>query len=146
MNDNLDAFLDSLQEEIFDDARKALGERGFQRWRNPRYNERMDNPDGYARLTGECGDTMEIFLKFEHNRVKQASYTTNGCASSSVCGSFAAELALGRDPDELTDITPEAVLAAVGRLPEQDMHCASLAARTVQEALSHYMSGLVRNR
>ncbi len=146
MNDNLDAFLDSLQEEIFEDARKALGERGFQRWRNPRYNGRMDNPDGYARLTGECGDTMEIFLKFEHNRVKQASYATNGCASSSVSGSFAAELALDKDPDELTDITPEAVLAAVGRLPEEDMHCASLASRTVQEALSNYMSGLVRNR
>jgi hypothetical protein len=35
---NLDAFIDNLQAEIFDDAKQALGERGFLRWRNPKYN------------------------------------------------------------------------------------------------------------
>jgi nitrogen fixation NifU-like protein len=139
---NLDEFLDNLQNEIFEDAKQALGEKGFQRWRNPKFNGRMKNPDGHARVTGECGDTMEIYLKFKNNRVSDASYFTDGCASSSVSGSFAAELTLGKDPDEITDITEETVLNTIGRLPEKDLHCASLAARTVQEALSNYMSGL----
>lgn len=135
----LDAFLDNLQNEIFEEARQALGEKGFHRWRNPKFGGRMENPDGHGRVTGECGDTMEIFLKFEDNRVSHASYVTNGCASSAISGSFAAELTLGKDPDELTDITDEKVLETIGRLPEKDQHCAGLAARTVQEALNDYM-------
>ncbi|MFH2093739.1 MAG: iron-sulfur cluster assembly scaffold protein [Pseudomonadota bacterium] len=136
---DLDKFIDTLQEKIFEDAIQAFGQRGFQRWRHPKFNGKMENPDGHARVTGECGDTMEIFLKFENDRVSQASYYTNGCASSTVSGSFAAELCLGKTPDELTDITEETVLNAIGRLPEEEQHCSTLAARTVQEALSNYM-------
>ena len=137
---NLDEFLDNLQNEIFEDAKQALGEKGFQRWRNPKFNGKMENPAGHARVTGECGDTMEIYLKFKNNRISDASYFTNGCASSAVAGSFAAELTLGRDPDEITDITEKTVLDTIGRLPEKDLHCANLAAQTVQEALSNYMT------
>ncbi len=138
--ENFDDFVNNLQEQIFDEARDAYGEKGFQRWRNPLFHGKIESPDGQARLTGDCGDTMEIFLKFENDRVKQASYFTDGCASSAICGSFAAELAMGKDPDELTDITGDSVLKEIGRLPETDMHCASLAAATLQEALSNYMS------
>jgi len=141
---NLDDFIDNLQAEIFEDAKQALGERGLQRWRNPKFNGKMEDPDGYAKVTGECGDTMEFFLKFENNRVSNASYSTNGCASSNVSGSFAAELTIGKDPDEIADITEENVLNSIGRLPKEDRHCASLAARTIQEALTHYMSHLVK--
>jgi nitrogen fixation protein NifU and related proteins len=137
---NLDAFTDKLQNEIFEDAIQAFGKKGFHRWRNPKYNGKMNNPDGHAIITGECGDSMEIFLKFKKNRVSYASYFTNGCASSSISGSFAAELTIGKNPDEIIDITPEKVLNTIGKLPEKDLHCASLASRTVQEALSNYMS------
>lgn len=140
MND-FDDFVNDLQNRIFDEAKEAYGEEGFQRWRNPLYNGRMASPDGYARVTGKCGDTMEIYLKFENNRVKDASYVTDGCASSAICGSFAAQLSIGKDPDELAEITGESVIKKIGRLPEEDRHCASLAAETVQEALSNYMSG-----
>lgn len=136
----LDDFLDKLQEDIFDEARQALGERGFDRWMHPKFRGTMDAPDSHARLTGDCGDTMVIYLKFENGRVSDASYTTNGCASSNVAGSFAAELAIGKTPDEVTDISAQAVLEAIGRLPESDLHCAHLASATLQEALSRYMS------
>lgn len=139
MND-FDDFVNDLQEQIFDEAREAYGEKGFQRWRNPLYNGRIENADAHARITGTCGDTMEVFLNFENNRVKQASYFTDGCASSSISGSFAAELAIGKDPDALSEITGDAVLEEIGRLPKEDRHCAILAAETVQEALSNYMA------
>ena len=38
---NLDDFVDNLQEHVFNEAREAYGEKGFQRWRNPRYHGRM---------------------------------------------------------------------------------------------------------
>jgi nitrogen fixation NifU-like protein len=49
-------------------------------------------------------------LKFENKRVCDAAYLTNGYEYSSACGSFAAEMALGKTPYELTDITDEAIL------------------------------------
>ncbi len=144
--DKIDEFVNNLQEKIFDEAKEAYGEKGFQRWRNPCFTQKIKNPDAYGCITGECGDTMEIFLKFENNRVKQASYITDGCASSSICGSFAAELTIGKDPDELTEITGDTVLNKIGTLPETDMHCTTLAARTVQEALSNYMSKITASK
>jgi nitrogen fixation NifU-like protein len=139
MSDDFDAFIDNLQEQIFDEAREAFGEAGFQRWRNPRFNGRMQNCDASARVKGTCGDTMEMYLKFEGDRVESASYVTDGCASSGICGSFAAEMAMGKEPDELTEITGEAILQKIGRFPEEDRHCAFLAAETLQEALRDYM-------
>ena len=141
MND-FDNFVENLQQEIFEDTRKAYGEAGFQRWQNPLFQGRMQHPDAHAKVTGSCGDTMEIFLKFIDNRVKDASFATDGCGSSMVCGSFAAELALGKDPDELTEITGKAILNKIGRFPQEDEHCAYLAAETLQQALHHYMINL----
>lgn len=129
--DKFDRFVNQLQERIFDEAREAYGEKGFERWRNPRYNGRMPSADSFAHVTGDCGDSIEIYLKVGNGRVQDAAYVTDGCGSSSICGSFAAELAIGRDL--------EAVRNAIGRLPENDRHCADLAAAALQEALSQYM-------
>ena len=82
---------------------------------------------------------MEIFLKFENDRVKEASYQTDGCGSSNVCGSFTAEMALGKNPDELLEITGEAIQEKLGGLPSEERHCAFLSAETLQEALNDYM-------
>ena len=139
MGNGFDAFVENLQNQIFDETREAFGEAGFQRWRNPLFNGKLENPDAYARITGKCGDTMEIFLVFEDDRVKEAAYTTNGCGSSTVCGSFAAEMATGKNPDELAEITGEKILNKLGRFPKEDEHCAFLAAETLQAALNHYM-------
>ena len=141
--DKFDQFLNELQERVFDETREAYGEKGFERWRNPRYNDRMTSADSFARVTGECGDSIEIYLKIENNRVKAASYFTDGCGSSSICGSFAAELAIGKDLEAVTDINGEAVVNAIGRLPDDDRHCADLAAAALQEALSQYMKRMV---
>lgn len=140
--DKIDIFLENLQEEIFEDTKKAYGEAGFQRWRNPLYRGRMDDADAHARIKGQCGDTMEMYLKFADDRVASASFTTDGCGASTVCGSFTAEAAIGKNPDELAEITGETVLQKIGRFPSEDQHCAFLAAETLQAALHEYM---VRN-
>ncbi len=144
MGDKFDAFVENLQEQIFDETREAFGEAGFQRWRNPLYRGPMDSPDSHARVTGNCGDTMEIFLKFDNASVCDAAYLTDGCGSSTVCGSFAAEMAIGKKPDDLLQITGDAILERLGRFPEEDRHCAFLAAETLQEALSQYMTKSVK--
>ena len=137
--DTFDQFVNELQEKIFDEAREAYGEKGFDRWRNPRHNGRMDTADSSARVTGDCGDSIEIFLKIENDQIQDAAYVTDGCGTSSICGSFAAELAIGKDLDAVADIDGDAVENAIGRLPDDDRHCADLAAAALQEALSRYL-------
>lgn len=143
MSDKLDDFLTNLQDEIFEDTLKIYGEKAYQRWRNPLYMNSMQNPDGYGRVTGPCGDTMEIFLKFTEGRVSDASFQTDGCGPSQICGSFAAELALGKTTDELREITNETILNVIGGLPEEDQHCALLAANTLREAIANYLKKIL---
>ena len=139
VSEDFDDFVEGLQNQIFEETRAAYGDVAFQRWLKPLYMGGIDNPDGYGRVTGPCGDTMEIFLKFENDRIKEASFQTDGCGSSTVCGSFAAELSFGKRPDEILEITGEAILKKVGGLSEADRHCAFLFADALQEALNDYM-------
>jgi nitrogen fixation NifU-like protein len=92
-----------------------------------------------GRITGKCGDTMEIFLSFADNRVCKAAAHSDGCSFSRRCGSFAAELAIGKNPEELFDLTGEDVLQALGIFPKGEEHCAFLAVKTMQEAVNAYM-------
>ncbi|MCD6273378.1 MAG: iron-sulfur cluster assembly scaffold protein [Deltaproteobacteria bacterium] len=139
MSNNLDAFVKNLQDQIFDETRAVYGDIAFQRWLKPLYMGAIDKPDGYGRVTGSCGDTIQISLKFENNKVKKALFETNGCMSSTVCGSFAAELSLEKSPDEILDITGESILKKMGGLPEEDQHCAFLSASALHTALNDYM-------
>jgi nitrogen fixation NifU-like protein len=139
MSKEFDNFVEDLQKQIFEQTREDYGDVAFQRWLKPLYMGTIDNPDGYGRITGSCGDTMQMFLKFEKHRVKQALFQTDGCGSSAVCGSFAAEMALGKTPDEIVDITGESILKKLGGFPEEDKHCAFLSAAALQDAVNDYM-------
>jgi len=137
MNDSeFDAYIDNIQEQIFDEAKEALGEKGFERWRNPKFCGVLQNHHGYARLTGECGDSMEMYLRVNGEQVTSVSYVTDGCSSSSIAGSFAAELAMGKSYPEVLDLRGADVLDCIGCLPTNEEHCAHLAIRTLQEALN----------
>ncbi|MBW1740612.1 MAG: iron-sulfur cluster assembly scaffold protein [Deltaproteobacteria bacterium] len=140
MSHSLDEFADRLQEEINQEVIQTYGEKVYERWRNPRFMGRMEDPTGYARVTGSCGDTMEIFLRLQGELISDASFTTDGCGCSAVCASVACELAVGKKFEEVPDIDGEAILKVLGGLPEDDVHCAFLAAETLQTALDACMS------
>ncbi|MFH1116709.1 MAG: iron-sulfur cluster assembly scaffold protein [Pseudomonadota bacterium] len=100
----------------------------------------MDAPDATAYLRGSCGDAMKISLRFKDGRVIDAKYWTDGCRFSNDCGAAAARLALNRTPEEIADIDYRAIVTEVGGLPEEDFHCATLAAGTLQESLRKYFT------
>lgn len=139
-------FVKELEDHIRRETREIYGQAAHERWLNPLYMGALEDPDGYAGLKGVCGDRMEIFLKFKNDAVQKASFRTDGCGSSAVCGSFAAEMSLGKSPDELLEITGEAILEKLGGFPEEERHCAFLAAETLQEALHDYMIKQTRKK
>ena len=99
----------------------------------------VEDPDVTAKITGTCGDTMQISIKIKDGVVTSASYWADGCGPTSACGAMATQLATGKPVDEIPEaVDYEAIEKAVGGLPEDKMHCASLAAETLQEAVNQY--------
>ncbi|MBW2107260.1 MAG: iron-sulfur cluster assembly scaffold protein [Deltaproteobacteria bacterium] len=99
----------------------------------------LESPDGKARVLGTCGDTMELCLKFSNGRVVKTSHWTNGCVFSMNCLASAASQAEGKTPEQILDISPETIRDAIGGLPSDHMHCATLAVDTLHEAVNDYM-------
>jgi len=110
-------------------------------WAHYKLNPYIDHPDAEARITGRCGDTMEISLSFDPTgRVKDASHWTNGCAYSLTCISAAAEHAIGKTPEEILDIRADFIQHSVGGLSKDHMHCATLAEETLHAAIDKFMT------
>lgn len=99
--------------------------------------------DAHARITGPCGDTMEFWLLLDDREcVKEARFTTTGCATSQAAGSMAARLALGRSLAGVARIEQADVLESLGGLPPDSEHCALLASNTLKAAVrSHPVRG-----
>jgi nitrogen fixation protein NifU and related proteins len=103
-------------------------------------NPVIDNPDGISKITGNCGDTMEISLKFFEGRVQLANCWTNGCSLSKSCVETAAMLAQNKTAGELQFINMTTIMDVVGQLPDTHLHCAQLAEVTLHRAAQDYLS------
>ncbi len=100
----------------------------------------MDDPDGYARVTGTCGDTMEIGIKVEHGRVVKTHCWTDGCSMSRQCVESAVRLAFDKNIKDIRSFNMTHIADEVGRIPDSHLHCAQLAEITLQRALDDYIS------
>ena len=139
MKKRMDDFIDKLQEQILEETRETYGEEVFSRWQNPRFMGRMTDASSVGRITGPCGDTMEIYLQLDYDLIQKASFFTDGCGSSVACGSVAAELATGKEFDEAVLIGGDTILDILKGLPKEECHCAYLASEALQVAIHEWM-------
>ena len=114
---------------------------------SPRYLEmatQMDkrriikDPNGYGKRTGECGDTVEIFLIVQKNRIHSVSFITDGCINTHACANCVAFLSEGKSIAKAWEITPEKVINFLETLPEENTHCAELAVGAFYLALVNF--------
>lgn len=131
---------DELQELIKAEMRKIYSETAIAHSTNPRNVGDMDNADGFAKVTGSCGDTMEIWLKVKNSTIADATFTTDGCGTSIASGSMVTEIAKGKTVGEAWKISQQDVLNALGGLPEESGHCALLVANTLKAAIKDYLT------
>ena len=131
---------DELEKSVMADMRKVYSETVIDYAMNPRNVGGMENADGFGRVTGTCGDTMEIWLKVRNGIVTEATFLTDGCGTSIASGSMVTELVRGRSIPEAQEVTQQNVLNALGGLPEDSLHCALLAAETLKETIKDYFA------
>ncbi len=103
------------------------------------FTPHMDEPDGSARVTGNCGDTMEIAIKVKHGRVVETHSLTDGCSMSKQCVESAARLAFEKNIKDIRVINMTHIADEVGHVPDSHLHCAQLAEITLQRALDDYI-------
>jgi nitrogen fixation protein NifU and related proteins len=119
--------IDLLMEKITG----GLSEKVVDYGSHPRNYGSIDKPDGYAKITGPCGDTMEMFLKVKNDKIENIAYTTDGCMTSHAAGSAATVMAAGKPVRECIKINQTSILE-------------HLAAKTFHKALRNYTVGKKR--
>jgi nitrogen fixation NifU-like protein len=97
---------------------------------------RMSDPDAYGVIHGCCGDTMEIYLRLDGDRIEEATFMTDGRESAIACGSVLTKMVRGMSLEEAGKIMPEDLIAALDGLPEAKVHCANLTLNTLREAIA----------
>ena len=131
---------EKFQELIRAEMRKVYSEAVVDHAMNPRNLGNMEDADGFARVTGPCGDTMEIWLRVKNGTIADASFLTDGCGTSIASGSMITEVVKGKAVPQARKISQNDVLSALGGLPEESKHCALLAANTLKGAIRDYLA------
>jgi len=131
---------EQFEELIKAEMRKVYSETVIDHAMNPRNVGNMETTDGYASVTGPCGDTMEIWLKVRNDIIAETTFMTDGCGTAIAAGSMVTELAKGKPIIQTNKISQQDVLDALGGLPEESQHCALLAANTLKEAAKDYLT------
>ena len=131
----------ALLEMLFQRTGRRYSEKLIRLGTDAANNRRIDRPDGYATLTGECGDTVEFFLRVADGKIEDAAFMIDGGISAYASMAAAAEMARGRTLRGCLGINQSAIAEYLGGMPEEDRHCALLAARALQKALLDYAVG-----
>ena len=129
------------------EPRERIGEQGDQlvysakvreEASNPRNMERMVEADVCGVIHGCCGDTMEIYIQLDGERIKNATFMTDGGASAVAGGSVLTRMVQGMSLEEADRIRPADLIAALGGLPKGKTHCASLTLNALREAIADW--------
>lgn len=131
---------EKFEELMKAEMRKVYSEPVVEHSLNPQNVGDLEDADGFARVTGPCGDTMEIWLKVKDGTVSAATFMTDGCTTTIASGSMITELARGKSIPEAGRIGQQEILDALEGLPEESEHCALLAANTLKEAIGNYLA------
>jgi nitrogen fixation NifU-like protein len=137
---DFDELVKKMEEEILEEARGIYTEKTLEEAYNPKNVGELETPSGAARVTGPCGDTLQIHIKVEENKIVDCKFITDGCGASMACGSVVTELVKGKTIEEALTVDEKDVLSVLGGLPEENIHCSVLAVDTLRAALEDYKS------
>ena len=98
----------------------------------------LKGADQITDLTGPCGDTMKVSLGIDGDKIRDAKIQVLGCPGAVASGCALIGLAKGKTLDEAARIDLDALYKELEKLPDQKIHCARLAIKTLQKAIKEY--------
>jgi nitrogen fixation NifU-like protein len=136
MADDIDKLVESLQEAVLAGYSQKFKDELF----NAGNIGTIENPDSRVRITGVCGDTIEMFLTVRDNRINNIKFITDGCGATVVCANYVTRTVQGKSIEEAHRMEPDDVDRYFEGLPEEHKHCAKLAVITLRALLEKYSS------
>lgn len=87
-----------------------------------------------------CGDSLLLFLKIDNEVISDAKFRIKGCGAAIATSSMTTEMVKGKSLEEALALTDVEVAEALGGLPEEKMHCSSLAVGAIHAGILRYIS------
>ena len=138
MSINIDDLAKRLETQIVEDAKEVFSETVIEYAYNPRNMGELRDADGVGKIMGICGDTVQIQIRVENERISESRFITDGCGTSIACGSMLTEMITGKAIEDALAITSGELLRSLDGLPEESVHCSVLAVNVLQEAIADY--------
>ena len=108
-------------------------------FQNPRNTGEVADADAVAEIENPaCGDILRLSLKIRAGRTAEVRFKAKGCVPSMACASALTELVVGQTLEDISAITRETLIAAVGGLPPASTHAAQLALDALSAALKQF--------
>ena len=99
----------------------------------------LPDADQITELTGQCGDTMKIYLKLEDGRIKDAKIQVLGCPGAVASAMAAMDLIRGKTLEEAMALTDRDIFRTLEDIPDQKQHCIRLTNKTIKKAIEEYI-------
>ena len=131
------------REKPADDVYEMLSESGYadraiEYFQSKKNIGVIENADQVTDLTGPYGDTMKISLNINGDRISDAKIQVLGCPGAVASGCALVSLAKGKTLQEARNIDLDELYHELEKMPDQKVHCARLAIKTLQKTLEQY--------
>jgi len=110
--------------------------------RNPLNFGKIENPDAtYHDSNPLCGDSIDIDLKIDENKISDIKFHGVGCAICMACTSVLTEITKGKNIDEIKKLDKNDILSELGleNLQAVRIKCALLSLKVLKFALYSYL-------
>ncbi|ETR74072.1 MAG: NifU domain-containing protein [Candidatus Magnetoglobus multicellularis str. Araruama] len=97
----------------------------------------LRDADGYGKRTGQCGDTVEMYLRISNDTIQEVGFQIEGCLNTNACANTLAYMAKGKCMDDAWNLTSSHIIDYLETLPPHENHCADLACGAFYLALKN---------
>lgn len=98
----------------------------------------LPDADQVSSVTGDCGDTMTVYLDIKDGRVRDSKMEVMGCPGAVASAMAAMEMIQGKKLEDIRDIRDGDLFQELGNLPDDKQDCVRLAVKTLRQALDDY--------